>query len=71
MRLYDRLHMIASLQTFMDSPFYKENSTFCGKTKDDFIKCNEAELTFFYEKMNEIMKYINTRSIFDMKGFGK
>jgi hypothetical protein len=49
--------MIASLQTFLDSPFYKKNSTFCGKTKDDFIKCDEAELTFLYEKMNEVMKY--------------
>jgi hypothetical protein len=70
-RLYDRLHMIASLQTFLDSPFYEKNSTFCGKTKDDFIECDEAELTFLYEKMNEVMKYINTRSVFDMKGFGK
>lgn len=68
---YGRMHMIFSLQQFFDSEIYKNNYTFCGTTKEDLIHCSELELTFLYEKMNDILQYIETRSIFNLKGFGK
>jgi hypothetical protein len=68
---YDRLHMITSLHQFFDSQVYKEHKTFCGRTKDDLIYCSEVELILIYEKMIELMNYIEIRSIWNLKGFGK